>query len=121
MLPPLTKPIARMQAIADQAIFALDAHKTPMFAIGTDDHICSCVAINGSFDAKETWTNGIYQNSRYFIFCIQPAKGKRCYDVGDTLQVELVSSWKPKFRKYTGPLPKILEKIAAWIEANKTS
>lgn len=92
---------------------------TPYFQVRASDNLCSTVDVRGSFDAQETWINGIKENSRYFRFAIQPAK-KRWYDDGDTLTVELEQSYKAtKFRKYTGPIDKILAKINAWIAENK--
>jgi hypothetical protein len=92
---------------------------TPWFQCRASDNLCSTVDIRGSFDAQETWANGIKENSRYFRFTIQPAKGKRWYDDGDTLTVELEQAYQmTKFRKYTGPIDKILAKINAWIAEN---
>lgn len=89
---------------------------TAVFNVTASDWLCSTIDVTGSFDAKETWVNGIYQNSRYFRFAIQP-KNKRYYHEGDTLTVELQSqSYKVgRFRKYTGPLDKILAKINDWL------
>jgi hypothetical protein len=93
---------------------------TPVFACRASDNLMSLVYVSGSFDTRESWPNGIKENSRYFRFSIIP-KGRRYYNDGDTLTVELEQGYKlKKFRKYTGPLDKILAKINEWIAANNT-
>lgn len=103
---------------------ALQASKTltptPVFSVRASDNLCSVCYVSGSFDPRETWKNGIKENSRYFRFNISPAK-TRYYSEGDAIQVELEQSSPglQKFRKYTGPLDKILPKINAWIAAHQ--
>lgn len=118
-LPALEAKPPKMFNIALQASNTLTP--TPYFQCRASDNLCSDVTIRGSFDAKETWTSGIWENSRHFRFTISPAK-KRWYTEGDTLTVELEQAYKlSKFRKYTGPLDKILAKINAWIAENNAT
>jgi hypothetical protein len=114
--------MARMDAICEAAKVALLPVATPYFHIHTDDGLCSTVDVAGSFDPKETWINGIRENSRDFRFAIQP-KG-RYYTDGDIVVVTLDSaSFKipVKFRKYTGTPDKCIAKIKEWIEKVKAS
>ena len=108
----------KMQAICDKIKEKL-AGLTPYLKITTDDNICSSVMIKGSFDPHHTWTNGIYQNSRYFQVCISPPKDKRYYEGEEKITVELFnkSYQLPNMRKYTGPVDKVIEKIINWILA----
>lgn len=93
---------------------------TPHMNIYTNDNIMSSVMIVGSLDARENWINGIYENSRYFRFDIKPMNGKRYYDVtDDKVTVELTCKYTlSKFRKYTGPVNKVIAKIQEWIDSN---
>jgi len=112
---------AKMSHIAAAAEAALAA---PFLKIRANDNLMSTVAIHGSFDPVDAWENNIFHNSRYFIFHITPAKGRRWYDpaTDTTVTVELISSgirWTAaKFRKYTGSPDKAIAKIAAWMAAN---
>ena len=118
-----TETIPRMNDICEQAKTALDGI-TPVFSIGTDDNLMSSVSIDGSFDPREEWSNGIFHNSRYFIFSIHSMKGKRYYDSADPkVTVELWSSHYnlSKFRKYTGSIEKVILKIREWILSQKES
>jgi hypothetical protein len=90
----------------------------PYLRISTDDNLMSSLWVSGSFDAPETWANGIYENSRGFRFVITPHKGKRYYVAGEPVTVELVRGKRiAPFRTYTGTPDKVLQKIAAWIHA----
>lgn len=88
--------------------------------ITATDNLMSSVTIHGSLDAKETWANGIFHNSRYFIFHVVSARGRRWYDsaVEPLVRVELISSGSklPKFRAWTGTPEKAAVKIANWVE-----
>ncbi len=111
---PKTTP--KMQTIADIAREALQA---PFMRVSTDDVMCSSVLVRGSFDTDTEWSNGIFQNSRYFAFSIFAKKGKRYYAPGEKVTVELISSYKlGKFRKYTGTPEKCITRIEAWIAEN---
>lgn len=83
--------------------------KFPHTIIHCDNSLCSCVILHLSLDAKETWSNGIFHNSRYLIITIMP-KGKRYYDEGDAMEIELVSKGKeiPNMRK-TGKIANLLK------------
>jgi hypothetical protein len=97
----------------------------PHLFFNTNDNLCSSVYIHGTFDPKEDWSNGIFQNGLYFIISIQPEKGKRYYEEGMKVTVELASvSYKVtekigRMRKYTGPVDKVLAKIVKWIKSYK--
>lgn len=95
------------------------AGKLPCLSINASDNLCSAVEIRGTFDPKETWVSGIWLNSRHFFFNIQAVN--RYYSPEDPkVVVELLQVWtrNAKFRKYTGPIPKVIEKIKVWIESN---
>lgn len=113
--PDVNRP-AKMQAIADDAREALAA---PYLNIWTDDNLCSSVTISGSLDARETWTNGILQNSRCFSFFISPEG--RYYSPGDKVTVELNTRHYTlgKFRKSTGPADRAIARVSAWIFNNR--
>jgi len=106
---------AKMQAIADSAREALAALQIPYLNIRADDNLCSSVTISGSLDARETWVNGIFENSRHFSFMIF-AKG-RYYTPGDKVAVELNKGHHTlgKFRKSTGPADRAIVRVTAWI------
>lgn len=93
--------------------------KIPHLHVKADDNFGSSVTLRGSFDAKETWSNGIFQNSRYFIMQIHPKE--RYYAPGMPVISEVIASSHklPKYRKYTGSVEKVLEKIEAWFKTNK--
>ena len=112
----------KMQAICEQTKKLLEG-KIPHLSIETNDNICSSVYIHGTFDPKENWVNGIFQNGLYFIISISPENGKRYYEEGMKVTVELdTASYKVtdkvgKMRKYTGPVDKVLEKIVKWLQS----
>lgn len=110
----------KMQAIAEQVKEAL-AGLAPYLTVSTNDNLMSSVSIRGSFDARETWTNGIWENSRNFRFSIVPMNGKRYYDAADEkVTVELEQGHRVgKFRKSTATVAKVIERIKAFIEAGK--
>ena len=110
----------KMQGIRDMIAQELDG-LVPVLNVKTDDNLMSSVTVSGTFDAKEDWANGIYENSRYFRFAVVPPKGARYYDGGDKVTLELWSkSYKlPKSRKYTGTPAKVAAKLRAYLEANK--
>lgn len=68
------------------------------------------VSFRVSLDKKETWVNGIFENSRYSIFTYIPTDGKllqnSCYKVS-------------KFRKTTiKDESQVLEKILVWAKSH---
>jgi hypothetical protein len=71
----------KMQEICDLAKKEL-AGIVPYLNITTDDNLCSNVSIQGSFDPKDSWENGIFHNGRYFIIFIHAEK-KRYYVPGE--------------------------------------
>lgn len=102
---------AKMSGIAELAKKELTG-LVPYLVIRASDNLCSTVGITGSFDAKESWSYGILENSRYFRLTLQP-KG-RYYTEGEKISVELLSGCK-KFRKYTGTPEKVIEKISEYL------
>ncbi len=111
----------KMQAIHDLALELKPL--LPLMKIYGDDNIMSSVAIHGSFDAPETWTNQIFHNSRYFSIHITPMNKNRWYAETDpNVTVEMISSYQVgKFRKYTGTPDKVIAKIQKWIQDNQDS
>ena len=108
----------KMAAICEQAQAALEDCAAGFLRIRTDDNTMSSVEVRGTVERREDWSNGIFQNGRYFIFFIRPEKGRRYYNPDDTkVTVELSSSsYKTgKFRKYTGPPARCIDRIRAWI------
>jgi hypothetical protein len=93
----------------------------PFLKVDNDSNLCSGIHIMGSFDKRETWSNGIFRNSRYFQFNIFPKNGERDYTGGDlTLEVSTYANekMKKKFRKVSGDKNKISSKLKEWILAN---
>lgn len=101
---------AKLQFIVDQLIAELGEHKFPVLNISAGDNLCSSITINGSLDPKETWTNGIWQNSRHFqLICYVFAK--RYYEEGDNLQVSYsFGHGVKKFRAVNNVSPETLIK-----------
>lgn len=110
----------KMTAICEQTKLTL-AGMVNYLSIKTDDNLMSSVCVRGSFQAKEHWLYGIFENSPRFIFMIRPMDGKRYYDPTDPkVSIELISCCHKltKFRKYTGPVDKVLAKLLDWIKTN---
>ncbi len=113
----------KMQAIADIYKGMLESLNLGHMNVGCNDNIMSSVTVRGSYDKKEDWSNGIFENSRYFIFTIVPMDGKRYYDdKDDKACVQLLSCGHKlnvkKFRKYTASVVKIVAKMEEWLKAN---
>ena len=72
------------------------------------------LAVRLSLDARETWTNGIFENSRYGLFFVRKLADGRS-------QVECLSRGvSNKFRKVTVATAELaMAKIQAWVEASK--
>lgn len=113
--PDIGEVLPKMQTVKERADEVLK-DLTPVLQITTNDNLCSSVMIKGSFDPKENWEYGIFQNSRYFQFRVGPPKGKRYYEGGE-VTIELFSKRHdlPKMRKYTGSVEKALDKIKNWL------
>ena len=103
-----------MKVIADDLRTKLEGG-LPWMNIKNDSNLASSVAIYGSLDKREDWSNDIYQNSRHFILHVT-AKGGRYYTGGE-VTAEILSSGKisKKFRKYSGTPEKVIAKIVQWI------
>jgi hypothetical protein len=113
----------RMLAICEQVRQSLDG-KVPFLRVTTDDNLCSSVIIRGSFNPQNEWYNGIFYNGLYFTIFINPAKGKRYYEDGEPVTVELSNVSHEivgKLRKYTGPVDKVIAKIVKWIDLGSRS
>ena len=110
---------AKMQEINDLAQKMLSAK---CLKAHTDDNIMSSVTIRGSHDEKETWKYEIWENSRFFMFQVMPEKGKRYYNPGENVTVELLvksHEIKKPFRKSTSTPEKVIQRIQDWIEKTK--
>lgn len=86
--------------------------------VQTNDNIMSSVHIQGTHDPKDTWANGIIENSRCFHFMITPAKQQRYYTEGSNVTIQLLTKCyriTEKFRKSTTTPEKAIERIADWI------
>lgn len=106
----------KMQAICEAAREALQA---PWLQIRTDDNLCSSVTIKGSLEPKSEWQGGIWHNSRYFMFFINPEKDKRYYEDGGKVSVKLHAGREVnKFRKYTATPEKVIAKLKTWIKSH---
>ncbi len=111
--------LPKMHAIAE-AIKPKLSGLAPYIKVACDDNFLSSVSIRGSFTPVEEWTNKIYYNSKHFRFTITTAKGKRYYEEGDQLTIELNTkdhTITKKFRKYIGTPEKVIAKIIDWIKA----
>jgi hypothetical protein len=111
--------VAKMEAIAIQLREACEG--LPFFVVNTCDNLCSQIHIRVSLDARNTWTNGIYFNSRHAQLFVNVAKRKQWYEDGDTLELEMHSGYKlTKMRKSTGDIAKIVRHFKKWIEQIKS-
>jgi hypothetical protein len=111
---------AKMAAICEAVIAALAGCQAGWSKVTASDNIMSGVTIRGTVEPKDQWSNGIFHNAHYWIFHVFPMKGKRYYDPADPkVTVELGNSGigMGKFRKYTGPVEKVTEKLRTWIAA----
>jgi hypothetical protein len=106
----------KMQGVRDAADKQL-AGCAPVIRSQTDDNLMSSVWIVGSLDPRETWINGIWQNSRYFRFMLSPAGGQRYYEAGGRVEVELTQRHfgLPNFRKSTTTAEKAIHRIRQWL------
>ena len=100
-------------------LFSPLAELVPVGHARTDDNLMSTIWVAGSFDKRETWANGIFENSRYFRFMISTEKGRRYYSEGDRVTAELTTD--RGFRKYTATPEKVAAKIRAWIETHNNA
>lgn len=115
----------KMQEIANKLRAALEPLGIPYLKISTDDNLMSSVWVDGSYDPKEQWSNGIYYNSHYFRFRLIPAKGKRYYSTGDKVELEMATvshkiKREKKFRKATTIPENAIQKIVDWIKVDLT-
>ncbi len=108
--------LPKMNDICEKTKTALEG-SLPWLRIDTNDNIMSSVTIRGTKEPKDQWINGIFHNARYFIISIVPPDGDRYYTGQDTVTVKLdsVGFRDVKFRKYTGPVEKVIAKIKEFI------
>ena len=107
----------KMASVAAEVEAALSG-LAPVLRVNTDDNLCSSVWVCGSLDPRESWVNGIFENSRGFRFMLTAPGGARYYSGGPVTVKLAYQHYKlPKFRKYTGPVDKVAAKVAAWIRA----
>ncbi len=111
---------AKMLAIETALKTELEG-SVPYLTIKASDNLMSNITIHGSMESKDAWQYNIFQNSTYFMFYISPEKGKRYYTEGENVSVEIISKKSDlgNFRKYTGPVGKVVLKIKKWIGDNK--
>ena len=124
--PDVDKVPPRMQAICEltrRRLFQL----APVLSITTNDNFCSSVVISGSHTLREECPNGIFENGYHFTILIWPEKKKRYYEEDDAkVTVELSNAnYKltdkiGRMRKYTGPVDKVLGRIAQWLQSYQT-
>lgn len=111
---------ATMIGICQEMQTAVDGITLDCLNVTTDDNIMSSVDIRGSLDPRNTWANGIFMNSRWFMFSIVPAKRARYYDpeTETKVTVELDNSSREvlKFRKGTTTPANAIKRIREWIE-----
>lgn len=102
----------RMFEIAE-AVKPLSAG-VPFFKVECDDNLCSSVVVRGSFQPRDQWANGIFQNSPHFVVRVAPKT--RYYTPGDDVTLELLSGSKvAKLRKYTAQPAKVIAKLKGWL------
>ena len=112
----------KMYEVESLAFAELYTDLIPSLHIKADDNLSSSVIISGSFDPRELWGGGYWENSHYFQFFITAKDGKRYYEAGQPVTVEQTRRhWeiKNKFRKYTGTPEKAIAKIKSWILENR--
>lgn len=110
---------AKMVGIRDEMQTALDGITLECLNITADDNIMSSVDIRGSLDPRDSWANGIFMNSRWFMFSIVPAKGARYYDPETEIKVTVAldnCGKVGKFRKSTTSPVVAIIRIREWIE-----
>jgi len=117
---------AKMLGIGVAMQVAIDGITLDCLNVTSDDNIMSSVWVRGSFDPRDSWANGIFMNSRWFMFSIVPAKGARYYDseteIKVTVELDNVShKISRKFRKSTTTSTKAIERIREWIEKEMTA
>ena len=109
----------KMQGVCDDLRAKLeDVSKLKYLSVWTNDNLCSSVTVRASLDEKGDWANNIFQNSRYIILTVHVAKGKRYYEEGDKVTVEMISKKYslPNMRKYTGTPDKVVQKIVDYVQ-----
>jgi hypothetical protein len=113
----------KMKAVCETVKAMLEELGLPDLKVTTDDNLGSSVLINGSWTADPP--GNIWHNGLCFQIWINPAKGKRYYEEGERVSLELSHcSYKlaqNKLRKYTGPVDKVIDKLRAWVESNRPS
>ena len=112
----------KMYEVASDIFAELYTDLVPYMDIKCNDNLLSSVIISGAFDPRESWSGGYWENSHYFQFFVTAKDGKRYYEAGQPVTVELNrKSYKiaAKFRKYTGTPEKVIAKIKAWILENR--
>lgn len=83
--------------------------QAPYVMVWENDNISSSVQVVMSLDARETWKNGILENSRFAKIMIRP-QGR--YFDGGRVTVESISGLK--MRKFTGDWQKVVTKLNKW-------
>lgn len=110
---------ASMKSVADRIIELSGDIQLPVFNVFADDNIASSVVVRGTFDPKNGWENGLFQNSRYFIFFIRLAKNYRWNDMyheGDNITIKLLSKLEVEFPEFTGTPDEAVNLMIQWIK-----
>lgn len=120
----------KMKEIADRVREHIEG-LAPVIKVTCDDNLMSSIIIRGAFDSPDEWSNGIFENGLYFILHIIPEKGKRYYTPGEKITLEAIhishqianvdataGIKRPKFRKYTGTVDKVISRLQNWMQPN---
>lgn len=115
----------KMWELGQQLVKALEGVTVPFLTVSTSDNLMSGIWVVGSFDKKESWEYGIFENSKGFKIFISAEKGKRYYTPGDRVTVEwsYIGFFRDSNgfhtlthpRKSTTTPEKAFEKIRKWL------
>lgn len=108
----------KMKAIAE--IILNIPHNIPHLSITCNDNLMSSIIIRGNFTPKDKWINNVYENGNYFILRIIPHNARYYHPDDSKITIESIITKGNKFRKYTGPVEKVIEKLQAWLSCTIT-
>lgn len=110
----------KMMADCEKKAKEMLSELAPIMRIKGDSAICSSCQINGSYDPMKYHTNGIFKNSKYFVFVIFPKKGKYHKEGGEvTVELRQKHHSLGMFCKSTTTESKAIASIAKWIIENR--
>lgn len=99
-----------------------DEKDIPFYVLSCDDTLMSSICVQGALDSPEDWKEGIWYNSRLFQFSIVTASGRRLYEDGKKVTIEVWREYcRPKegvkpFKKYTGTPEACAKKMVEWLK-----